>query len=360
LTWASSIGSIETTNRLGLQLRYDDIARVGLDNTTARIQTSIIREDKVKQGSAGLFAENSTQWKSWLRSIAGVRFDYYNFNVDSSLPVKSGKLDATITSPKLSFIFGPWYKTELFLNGGYGYHSNDARGTVIVEDPQTHLPAAPVTPLVRTKGAELGMRTQMISNVESSLVFWALNQDSELLFTGDAGTTEPSRPSRRRGVEWINTYRFRPWLLFDAQLSYSEARFTDADPAGSHIPGAVPFVAELGATVQDLRGWSGTFQLRYVSPYPLIEDNSVRSNPSTIANLRVGYRFNETWSAHLDVLNLFNSESHDIDYFYCSRLRTPGGALESGTCSDGSTGRDDIHFHPAEPRQFRFTVTARF
>jgi len=114
-----------------------------------------------------LFAENSTQWKSWLRSIAGVRLDYYNFNVDSSLPVNSGKLDATITSPKLSFIFGPWYKTELFLNGGYGYHSNDARGTVIVEDPQTHLPAAPVTPLVRTKGAELGMRTQMISNVES-------------------------------------------------------------------------------------------------------------------------------------------------------------------------------------------------
>jgi len=145
--------------------------------------------------------------------------------------------------------------------------------------------------------------------------------------------------------------------LFDAQFSYSEARFTDANPAGNRIPGAVPFVAQFGATVQDLGRWSGAFQLRYVSPYPLIEDNSVRSDPSTIANMRIGYKLNETWSAHFDVLNLFNSEAHDIDYFYCSRLRTdPAGS----TCSDGSTGVDDIHFHPAEPRQFRFTVTARF
>jgi outer membrane receptor protein involved in Fe transport len=358
LTWGGKLGSFDTTNRLGLQMRYDDIARVGLDNTTARVLTSVTREDKVKQGSAGLFAENSTQWTQWFRSIAGVRFDYYNFDVDSSIPVNSGKLDATIASPKLSLIFGPWYRTELFLNGGYGFHSNDARGTVITVDPKSPTtPADPVTPLVRTKGAELGVRTQIIPNVQSSIAFWVLNQDSELLFTGDAGTTEPSRPSRRKGIEWINGYRPLPWLLFDAQFSYSEARFTDANPAGNRIPGAVPFVAQFGATVQDLGRWSGAFQLRYVSPYPLIEDNSVRSDPSTIANMRIGYKLNETWSAHFDVLNLFNSEAHDIDYFYCSRLKTdPAGS----TCSDGSTGVDDIHFHPAEPRQFRFTVTAHF
>jgi outer membrane receptor protein involved in Fe transport len=357
LTWAGKLGSAEMTNRIGAQLRYDNIARVGLDSTVGRVLTSETREDKVKEGSAGLFAENSMQWNTWFRSIAGVRFDYYNFDVNSSIPVNSGKLDATITSPKLSLIFGPWYKTELFLNGGYGFHSNDARGTVITVDPKTGLPADPVTPLVRTKGAEFGVRTQIIPNVQSSLAFWVLNQDSELLFTGDAGTTEPSRPSRRKGIEWINTCRPLPWLLFDAQFSYAEARFTDADPAGGRIPGAVPFVAQLGATVQDLGRWSGALQLRYVSPYPLIEDNSVRSDPSTIANLRVGYKFNETWTAHFDVLNLFNSEAHDIDYFYCSRLKTdPAGS----TCSDGRAGVDDIHFHPAEPRQFRFTVTAHF
>src|SRR5262249_15645316 len=201
LTWAGKLGSFDTTNRLGVQMRYDDIARVGLDNTTARVQTSITSEDKVKEGAAGVFAENTTSWTPWLRSVAGLRFDYYNFNVDSNIPVNSGKLDATIASPKLSLIFGPWRKSEVFLNPGYAFHSNEGRGTGMESDPKTGSPVAPVTPLVRTKGAEFGVRTQIVPKVETTLAFWALKEDSELLFTGDAGTTEPTFASHRRGIE---------------------------------------------------------------------------------------------------------------------------------------------------------------
>ncbi len=358
LTWDSKLGSVETTNRVGVQLRYDNIARVGLDSTEGRVQLSPTSEDKVNEGSAGLFAENSTQWTPWFRSLAGVRVDHYNFDVTANnIPVNTGQTDSTKTSPKLSLIFGPWYKTEFFLNGGYGFHSNDARGTVIKVDPQTLAPVEPVTPLVQTKGAEFGVRTEIIPNVKSSVAFWLLNQASELVFTGDAGTTEPSRPSQRRGIEWINSYRPLPWLLFDAQFSWSEAHFSNPDPVGNNIPGAVPFVAQLGATVQDFGRWSGSLQLRYVSPYPLIEDNSVRSDPSTIANVRIGYKLDQTWNAHLDILNLFNSEAHDIDYYYCSRLKTDTNLVP---CGGAAGGVNDIHFHPAEPRQFRFTVTAHF
>ena len=358
LTWDSKLGSVETTNRVGVQLRYDNIARVGLDSTEGRVQLSPTSEDKVNEGSAGLFAENSTQWTSWFRSLAGVRVDHYNFDViANNIPVNTGQTDATRTSPKLSLIFGPWYKTEFFINGGYGFHSNDARGTVIKVDPQTLAPVEPVTPLVQTQGAEFGVRTQIIPNVQSSLAFWLLNQASELVFTGDAGTTEASRPSQRRGIEWINSYRPLPWLLFDAQFSYSEAHFSNPDPVGNRIPGAVPWVVQLGATVQDFGRWSGSLQLRYVSPYPLIEDNSVRSDPSTIVNMRIGYKFNQTWNAHFDVLNLFNSEAHDIDYYYCSRLKTDTNLIP---CGGAAGGVNDVHFHPAEPRQFRFTVTAHF
>jgi outer membrane receptor protein involved in Fe transport len=93
----------------------------------------------------------------------------------------------------------------------------------------------------------------------------------------------------------------------------------------------------------------GASELRYFSSYPLIEDNSVRASSSALANARVAYQFNKTWSTRLDILNLFNSETNDITYFYASRLQgePPGGI-------------DDIHFHPAEPRQFRLTVVARF
>jgi hypothetical protein len=366
LAWSGKLGEAETTTRVGLQARYDDISRVQLSNTVDREFLSLVREDKVGEGQYGLFVDNSTQWTKWFRSIVGMRFDYYTFDDQSNLAANSGRVDDHITSPKLSLIFGPWYKTEYFLNGGYGFHSNDARGALTTIDPGTGDPVSPVTPLVRTKGAEFGVRTEIVPKLTSSLAFWILTQDSELLFTGDAGTTEPSRASRREGIEWINLYRALPWLLFDAQLSLSKARFTSLDPAnpnaGPYIPGAIPVVAQIGATVQDLGPWSGNVNLRYFGPHPLIEDNSVRSNPSTIVNMRVGYRIDKTWSAHLDILNVLNSDSHDIDYYYASCLKSEIGsaACQNPPPATGNLGVNDIHFHPAEPRELRFTVTAHF
>lgn len=75
-------------------------------------------------------------------------------------------------------------------------------------DPVTGEPAERATPLVRSKGAELGLRSEALANVQSSLALWYLTLDSELAFVGDAGTTEAGRPSRRYGVEW-NT-RWQP------------------------------------------------------------------------------------------------------------------------------------------------------
>jgi hypothetical protein len=365
LAWSGKLGAAETTTRVGLQARYDDISRVELSSTVARQLDTVTRQDKVGEGQYGLFVDNSTQWTKWFRSIVGIRFDYYTFDDQSNLPQNSGRIDDHITSPKLSLIFGPWYKTEYFVNAGYGFHSNDARGALTTVDPTDPTTAVtPVTPLVRTKGAEFGIRTEIIPKLQSSLAFWILTQDSELLFTGDAGTTEPSRASRREGIEWINLYRPLSWLTFDAQLSLSKARFTSIDPAnpdaGPYIPGAIPVVAQLGATVQDLGRWSGSVNLRYFGPHPLIEDNSVRSNPSTIVNMRVGYKLDKTWSAHFDILNVLNSDSHDIDYYYASCLRSEVGTVPACTGPRPVDGVNDIHFHPAEPREFRFTVTARF
>lgn len=352
LAWAGRLLGGESLTRVGLQLRYDDID-VTLSNTEARDFLSLTRQDSVRQGTAGVFAENSTQWTRWFRSVLGLRFDYFNFNVSSNLPENSGQTTATISSPKVSLIFGPWDKTEYFINAGYGFHSNDARGVFTVFDPKELIPVTPVTPLVRTKGAEVGLRSEIIPNVQTSVALWILTQESELVFVGDAGTTEPSRASRREGIEWITSYRPLPWLLLDFELSLSKARFTSIDPldpdAGPYIPGAIPVTAHFGAAVQNLGPWSGAIEFRYFSSYPLIEDNSVRSSSSMLVNLRAGYQFNKTWGARIDVLNLFNTENNDVAYFYASRL--PG---------EPAAGVDDIHFHPAEPRQLRFTVVARF
>ncbi|HYS51403.1 MAG TPA: TonB-dependent receptor [Burkholderiales bacterium] len=335
----------QITHKLGLDARRDDI-NVALYDTTARDRRSPVRSDRVLQTGVGLYYENAIQWTDTFRSIAGVREDFYGARVDNDLGGNSGTTNAHITSPKLSFIFGPFDKTEYFLNYGQGFHSNDARGTTITT--ATKVPA-----LVRTRGEEIGIRTEVISHLQSSLSLWRLALDSELVFKGDTGTTEASRPSLRRGIEWSNRYIPHDWLLVDLDLSASRAQFTDNDPKGSYIPGAIDRVASLGVTVKDLGPWSGTVHARYVGPRPLIEDNSQRSQSSVIFSARASYKVDPKTSVNFDVFNLFNRKSNDIEYYYASRLNNP-------IQPEPPSGVKDIHFHPAEPRTARLALVMHY
>ena len=340
----------EVENSFGLQGRVDDLNPVGLYATSARQTLSTVREDKVTQRSLGLWAQNETRWTSWFRSVQGLRADTYDFTVDSNLAANSGKASDQMVTPKLALIFGPWQNTELYLNYGHGFHSNDARGTTIRVDPADGVtPVSAVKPLVRTKGYELGLRSDFGQNFRATVAWWQLDSASELLFVGDAGTTEASRPSRRYGVEWTNLYVLSDWLAVDADLAWSHARFRDHDPlVGDYIPGAVTTTANIGLTLDHLGPWFGAVRLRYFGPRPLIEDNTVRSGASALTNLRVGYKFARRTQLALDVYNLFDRKVNDIEYWYDSQLASEGVAV------------DDRHIHPTEPRSLRLTISHRF
>ncbi len=338
-----------TQNTVGVQLRNDDIGNVGLYHTVARERLDTVREDAVLQTSAGAYAQNETEWTPWLRTLAGVRADGYRFGVNANLPANSGTEYAGLVSPKGGVTFGPWNGTEFYVNGGFGFHSNDARGSTITVDPATGEPADRVTPLARAKGAEVGMRTVRIPHLQSSVALWTLSLDSELIFIGDAGTTEPGRPSHRFGVEWANYYSPLPWLTFDADLSLSNAQFTDDDSAGDLVPGAVNTVVAAGATVINRGGLFGSVRWRYFGPRALVEDDSVRSAATSLVNLDAGYALRPGVRLSLDVFNLFNAADSDIDYYYPSRLQgEPAG------------GFDDIHFHPVLPRTARLSLMIGF
>jgi len=335
------------THKFGLDARRDNID-VALFNTAERQQLSTTRSDKVAQTGLGLYYENTLQWSDSFRSVAGLRETFYRARVDSDLAANSGNTSERTSLPKLNLIFGPYGKTEYFLNYGQGFHSNDARGTTISVDPATGDPATRVPALVRSKGEEIGLRTEAVPNLQTSISLWRLTLASELVFVGDAGTTEASRPSLRRGIEWSNRYIPRPGLLFDLDLGASRAEFRDSDPAGSYIPGAIDRFASFGMTAGDAGPWSGSLFMRYFGPRPLIEDNSVRSQSSLIWSMRASYRFDPRARLNIDVLNLFNRKANDIEYYYASQLRNETAPV------------DDIHFHPAEPRTVRVTLVANF
>lgn len=354
-TWYGDWQGRPSELTLGMQSRFDDIGKLGLNLTSQRQRWGSIREDRVKQASFSLYAENQTQWSDKLRSVVGLREDFYQFDVRSNLAENSGKINAQIASPKLGLSFGPWAKSEFYANAGYGFHSNDARGTTIKVNPDIReqangnylAPVAPVTPLVRAKGYELGVRTAIVPGLHSSLSLWRLDLASELVFSGDAGNTSPSFPSRRSGIEWANYWLPSSSLTIDADFALSRSRYTAVDPtqaSGNYIPGAIEKTASLGLAYSPSGPWSAGLRLRYFGPRPLLEDNSVRSAASTLTNLQIGYRFARQTRLTVDVLNLFAAKVSDIDYYYSSQLRGEAAPV------------NDVHSHPSEPRSLRLTL----
>lgn len=338
----------ESETTLGVQLRDDLVSDLGLHHTSQRARLNTIRDDDVHETSAGIYAKTTTHWSDTLRTEVALRGDFYRFKVESDNPLNSGKRTAAIASPKLGLVFGPWMKTEIYWNGGLGFHSNDARGTTISVDPSDGVtPAHRVNPLVRSRGLETGIRTSAIPGVVSTVSFWFLDLDSELVFVGDAGGTEPSGASRRYGVELANYYKATTWLAFDADLSFTHARFREAAPM-DRIANSIGTVVTAGVVAGKAEGMFGSARLRYFGEQPLIEDNSVTQPSSTTVNVRLGWR-NRNWEVSLDVLNAFDRKNDDIAYFYPSRL-----------AGEPSGGIDDKHFHPAEPRTFRISVARRF
>jgi len=332
--------------RVGVDARYDDIGEIGLHHSRQRQRLATLREDRVGQLSAGLWYSNGIEWTGALRSELGLRADGYRVDVSSDNPANSGDAGDAIVSPKLSLIWSPAAHTQLFLNGGHGFHSNDARGATIRIDPASGAAAQPVDLLVRARTAEIGLQARPLPQLHSALTLWTLQLDSELLFVGDAGSTEAGRPSRRVGLEWANTWRPLPRLIVDADLAWSRARFRDDDPAGTRIPGAIERSASLAAVLNDWHGAFGGARLRYFGSRSLVENDSVRSNASLLVNLRGGYAYSPRLRVALDVFNLFDREVDDIQYFYASQLAGEAAPVE------------DIHFHPAEPRTIRLSLSA--
>jgi len=353
--WAHKLGHFDSETSVGVQLRQDRMSPVALYSTAQRQLVSTTREDHVTEEATGIFISNATRWAPWFRTVAGLRSDWYSFDVNSNRAANSGKVNDAITSPKFTAIFSPIDKTELYLNWGQGFHSNDARGTTITVDPKTGLNGDSdgnaimrATPLVKATGKEVGIRsTGLVQGLQTSLSVWQLSLASELVFSGDAGTTEASRPSRRNGVELANYYVPAPGWIIDADLAWSRARFSDNDPVGPFIPGAIDRTASVGISGEQGK-WSGGLRLRYFGGRSLIEDDTVRSSPSTLANVKAGYTITKDVKFTMEVLNLFDRKVSDIDYYYESQLRGEPAPVA------------DIHTHPAEPRAFRMGLVMKF
>jgi hypothetical protein len=369
-TWNSLLIGECAQNTVGLQLRNDSIPHVGLHHTEDRELVNVVTDDSVDDFDGALYYQNQMKWSEKVRTVVGVRADYIHFDVhDWYVPQNSGTIETSFPSPKGSLILGPWNRTNFFLNGGYDFHSDDARGTLevltpsFVGPPPNYVGQAPPTPSVptpqvaRTRGCEIGFRSQAIPNLTSEAALWQIHSQQELVFDGDTGTTTPLRASERYGIEWSNTYYFSNWLTLNGDYSWSHGRLLGIDPEvpGQFIPEAITTTFSGGPSIRLPSGWFADLRCRYFGPRPLIEDNSASSRATTTFDLETGYQC-KRFRAGLAFLNLFNSNGHDIDYFYGTGLKTDPGF----PFPPGANGINDINFKQVEPFAVRAFLTLRW
>ncbi|MDP2285014.1 MAG: TonB-dependent receptor [Pseudohongiella sp.] len=337
---------IPTEFRAGVQHRYDDI-HVGLHLTQARQRYDSVRNDYVEQSLSSTYMSVEQQWSERIRTESSLRADHYRFEVSDLLGANSGRGKDTMLSPKFNLVYSPTNGVETFFSAGRGFHSNDARGATIQVDPATGLTADRVDPLADARSVELGLRTSLIPKTQLAVTAFTMRLSSELVYVGDAGSTEASDASQREGLEINAIYTPLTWLLFDADASITNARIRGVG-ADNRIPNAVRNTASLGMIMDDLNGWSGGLRLRYLGKAPLIEDGSTFSQSTFLMNAELGYAITPNVSVSLTLLNVLDSDDRDITYFYESQLAGEPAPVE------------DIHFHPVEPRSLRFSLNARF
>jgi hypothetical protein len=379
-TWYGNLCGLPMVNVVGVQTRIDDIKDVGIFSTYQRVPNGTTQNAGVLESNAALYAENSIQWNALLRTTVGLREDFFDFDVKDKMLNPNGSCNlnsdpegcvtgnqhATIFSPKIGIVLGPWGNTTFFIDAGDGYHSNDARGvTRSGENPAI----SPVTPLTRATGAEVGVATHVISAWETSIDIFMLKLKSELVFDGDAGLTVPSGSTTRTGIEWANTYHVNSWLAAEFNAAFTKARFDsnappddlgcgDAAPShpcatpigivGRYIPNSPTNVIDAALTAHRESGFFGSLRARHFGESPLVEDNSARSPQYTTVDGQIGFLKPRQWLIAFDVFNIANVKWNDIEYYYVSRLKNE------------VSPEPDYVVHPGVPRTFRAHFTYYF
>jgi len=398
LTLKQSFGEIDTSTVFGVQARHDavwDDRRHTKDRqvlnycsvenngalslseyptgTTASVDGSVFytpanrgncQADLIHLLDLGGYVENTTHWTAWLRTIVGLRDEDYaaddTYEGVTAIGLKDGdKLEGnqSLLQPKGSLVVGPFYRTEVYLSAGRGFHSDDVRG-VFGTVPLEGIPGtAGRTPLLAAaNGYEVGVRTNVVPKLAIQVAIFQEDFKSELAYDADQGQDTASGPSRRQGIEFSAQYKPITWLEFNTDLAFSKARY-QGDAAtlasygitgGAFIANAPSFIGSFGI-LADHGPWFGGLQWRDLGPYPLTDGPQYPQDKGySEFNADLGYRVNPHLTIEASGFNLLNSKADAAGYDYTYRL-TPTSQAENGPT-----------YHPLEPISGQMKATWTF
>jgi outer membrane receptor protein involved in Fe transport len=346
-----SFGSLRLLSRFGTQMRYDS-GRPSVSRAPARLVTEPMLSSAVDEAALGAFVELDLRWSRWVRAVLGLRYDSLLAQVQDKLKdegssARSGERFADIVSPKLSLIAHANDYLDLFANFGSGFHSNDARGMVLRG-------AGRVDPFARALAYELGAKLADELNWELSWSGYLLDLESEVVWVGDDGTSEPRGKTRRIGTELNARVSLWSWLKWDGSVSYSDAAFVDNAGNADAVALAPRWLLQSGVEAEHKSGLAGRLSLLFVGDRPATEDSSLRADGFVRLDATIEYK--RSWyGLQVAVQNLTDAVYRQAQFASVTRL--PGESAEVG-CPSGTRavsengaflGCEDITFTPGLP-----------
>ena len=335
-----TLGNKQATTTFGVNYRHDLTQNSELSHTKDRIEVlERLKYGNINEANVAAYVDENIELSDRLTATVGVRFDYFNNQYTDHLEddvVK--KAAASIVSPKLNLYYTADSRVQFYLNMGKGFHSNDTL-VVVAQKGLEILPAA--------YGTDLGVIWKPFPNMVVNAAYWYLWLDQEFVYVGDAGVSEPSGKSVRRGIDVSLRYQLAKNLFFDADANWAKPRAVGAAEGENYLPLAPIFTTMGGLTLKNDKGLSGSLRYRYVSNRPANEDNSIVAKGYFIPDVQLNYTKKKV-TIGFSIQNLFNTQWKETQFATESRLKNEANSV------------NEIHFTSGTPFNIRGQVVYRF
>ena len=350
-----ALDNIRTFTRIGATYRGDYID-VSLWKSPDRIRMSAMTDHTVSEKNMAFWLEEDLVFGPKLKIQMGLRGDYFTFDVTDHLQFASfpgnglehasGYAQAAILSPKLNIVLSPAKILDIYLNGGTGFHSNDARDVILSGSMQASALAG-ITTLPRAVGTELGLRIMPGRRILLSMAAWYLHLEEELVYVGDEGSTEISGETRRIGMDAELRLQLADWIWADLDLNLSDGRYINEPEGANYIPLAPRLSSQGGINFLHPSGIEGSARYRYVTDRPANEDNSIVALGYGIIDLVLAYRY-KGFRFFIQMENLFNADWNEAQFDTESRLYNEIEPVS------------ELNFTPGNPINFQAGVSFEF
>ncbi len=333
------INKINISSILGISIRNDATTNSELSRTKKKnILIDPIKLGDINETNAAIFLDETIQFSEKINVNLGIRFDYFQHKYFDKLLNTNSLASTNIVSPKLNIKYTFNNRTELYLNTGKGFHSNDSR-VVVAQNGIKTLPAA--------YGADFGLFFKPLNRLIINPAIWYLWLAQEFIYVGDEGVVEPSGKTRRFGIDFSARYQISNNIFFDLDYNTTKPRAIGIAEGNNYLPLAPINTSSFGLSYHNKKGINGSLRGRYMGNRPANEDNSTIAKGYFINDLNLNYSHNK-YNIGLSIQNLFNVKWKETQFLTESKLINEKMPVE------------EIHFTPGTPFFAKLSFTCSF